>query len=574
MPLDAMACSQADDVFYCLNAEMVSGGTRIPLHATSSEHSQMRQQWCALYKDILSHNSTGSPAFPACSDFGHEHHDPACPHCTQSVEPEIPDEATPQPNPDPEPEPDPDPVEPVHPCPDDPEIIQIKWVDGDGPVLVDTTTQWVNLPVEDKWVNGDEIKNKDRLGLKPKLYVKFNKPGSHAFKVKFITPTGTPSYTGTEKGRNANFNYTETEISLTTEADGTKIFDDLKVVAGGGYEFVAEAKDAKGKTVRTGKLTTKRLVYFTEAKMSGLGSVLSSTAGVTSEYDTHHIKLKKLGDLAIAHQENIGTSADTDTMEANISAAVSGSASHNTKKQHMLVVAYTDHLAVKNPNVSITSVPNVAVGPGQPTISLAVTAAGLRSPFTVKERYLWHDIVTGEGWFVEAKFHKSTGEVVDIPEINCTPNGSGDYWNQVDIDVTGLPSGQGQIRLKVNVVDRMRGGLALGGANMTCVCTKAWWRVQPDAKQACTAVHELGHKFQMVAAGTGIEPDKCANHYTAKGHVGDHCHSGCLASTPAYNNSTELAKSTCVMFGTVNQRLAFCSDCAPAVKKVDLTSGW
>ena len=468
--------------------------------------------------------------------------------------------------------------DPIQSCPlQDANIVEIKWVDGEvdgASVTVDKVTQWVNLPAEDKWVNNDEIKNRDRLGLRPKLFVKFDKAGSHSFKVKFKRPGGTVAYSADEKNRNGDFQYTETEVSLTTDSDGTKVFNNLKLVAGGGYEFIAEAMDTKGNKVTSGKLTTKRLVYYAEAKMMGLTSILGSTVDVENEYNNHHIKLKKLSDLGIHHQENIGTRSDTSSMTSNINSAINGSNDHKTKNQHMLIVAYTDHLAVKNAGVSIKSLTGVKVGPAERKVTLPITAAGLLPPHTIKPRYLWHDIIAGETWFVEAKYHKDGGGIIDIPASRCTHKGVGNYWHEVEVDVTGLPVGTGQVRMKVNVVDRMRAGLALGGANQTCVCTKAWWRSITDNSQKGTIIHELGHKLQMVTDGAGNKPDKTNSHYKGKGHAGDHCHMGCSAGQSMYNNRTNSASATCVMFGTSNGKLAFCADCAPALKKVDLTAGY
>ncbi|SEA72886.1 hypothetical protein [Rubrimonas cliftonensis] len=465
---------------------------------------------------------------------------------------------------------------PTQTCPlADAAIVEIKWVDGGATgseALVDSATQWVNLPRDAKWVDAPDIPNIDRLGRRPRLKVKFDKPGAHAFKVKLLAPTGTPAYTATETGRNAKFTYTADQKSFTTDANGEKIFDGFDLVVGGGYAFKAEAEDDKGKKVRTGDLTTKRLVWFTEAKMSGLAGVLGSTADVESEYDSHHLKLKKLADLAVAHQENIGDTTDSNTLKANADAAVSASAAHNAKKPHLLVNAYTDHLAVKNAGVVLRSAAGTQVGPGKPAVRLAVRAAGLRPPNTVATRYLWHDIVTGEGWFVSASYAGGAATVA-IPQAKVTHAGTGDYWNEVVVDVTGLPAGAGQITVTVNVVDRMRGGLAFGGA-MTCVCTKAWWATQSAAKQKCVVVHEIGHKVQQVTKGTGGQPDRAAKQYDNSGHVGSHCHQGCAAGQASYATSANLTASTCVMFGTVNQRTAFCADCAPGVKKVDITAGW
>lgn len=456
-------------------------------------------------------------------------------------------------------------------------LTKVEWVNGGATgseATIASGVQYVNLPHDEKWVNNDEITTVDRLGMNPRIKVTFDKPGAHKFWIKLLAPTGTPAYSDDEKTRNADFKYTETEKSFTTDADGTKIISGLKLVAGGGYKFKAKARDEKGATKQTGDLETKRLIYYAEAKMAGLTSIVDSTADVETEFAKHHMIFKKLGDLSIAHQKNIGTRADTSTMGANVNAAVDASADHKAKKKHMLIVAYTDHLAVKNSNVELKKVA-VPAGPGKAKAVIAVIAAGLRAPNAIDERGLWHDIVTGEGWFVSAKFHPDDGTPVhDIAEGKLTPKGRTNYWNQIEVDVTGLPNKTGTIRLKVDVVDRMRGGLALGGANQTCVCTKAWWNTRSDPSQLRTVIHEIGHKVGQVADGSGIAPDKPAKHYINKGHVGNHCHQGVGAAVPRYNTTAARNSSTCVMFGTGNGHFGFCVDCAPCVKKVDLTAGW
>lgn len=466
-------------------------------------------------------------------------------------------------------------TDPVKKCPlEDANIVSIHWLDGGDDILVATATQWVNLPKADKWVNNDEIKNKDRLGLKPRIKVKFDKPGRHSFKVKLVSTGGTDAYTDPEKGRNGHFKYTETESSFSTDDDGTKIIDgSFDLVAGGGYKFKAEAKDDKGKKVSTGDITTKRLIYYVEAKMTGLGSVLGSTSPIDTEFAKHHIVAKKMPALSIARMENIGSSSDTSTLATRVNTAVDGSAAVKVKKPYLLTVAYTDHLAVKNSGVVIDK-ENIDVGPGKPKVTIPVTARGLRPPNTMAGRKLWHDIVTGESWFVEAKFHKNGGGVTVIPADKVVHKGSGNYWTSVEVDVAGIPAGRGKVEVKVNVVDRMRGGLALGGANQVCVCTRAWWATVSNNDQAGTIIHEMGHKVQMVTAGTGSQPDRVATQYLNKGHVGNHCHKGCAAGETTYGTTAMLNNSTCVMFGTVNGTHAFCDNCEKAVKKVDIASGW
>lgn len=460
------------------------------------------------------------------------------------------------------------------PCPEaDANIVSIDWLDGDNETIVSNADQWVNLPVDASWVNGAEIKNKDRLGMAPRMKVKFDKAGSFSFKVKLLPPTGTDAYTDTEKGRNAHFKYTEDESSFTTDADGTKIVSGLQLLAGGGYIFQAEAQDMKGKKVKTGNLTTKRLFYYVEAKMTGLTSVAASTADVETEFAKHHMVLKKLSALSITHQENIGNSTDSDTLAGNVTTAVDADATVKGKKPYLLTVAYTDHLAVKNSGVVISK-RGVDVGPGKPKVTIPVTARGLLAPNDTKTRYLWHDIVAGEGWFVSARYIKGDGSEVTIPAAKVTSKGTGNYWDQVEVDVTALPAGNGKVEATVNVVDRMRGGLALSGANQTCVCTRAWWANKAESGQVQTIIHEAGHKVGMVANGSGSQPDATATHYSGSGHAGDHCYKGCTAGQANYSSSANTTASECVMFGTGNGKSAFCGNCEKAVKKLDINAGW
>lgn len=111
-PLDSAACTQADDVFYCLHADdptlFDDAGQRIPLSADDPDQQHLREQWCELYEDIVAHNTDGSRPFPACAVAGHRHHDAGCPHCAH------PGDGDEGPSIDPVPG---DPVDPIEGCP-------------------------------------------------------------------------------------------------------------------------------------------------------------------------------------------------------------------------------------------------------------------------------------------------------------------------------------------------------------------------------------------------------------------------------------------------------------------------
>lgn len=484
--------------------------------------------------------------------------------------PAPPGPAPPGPNP-PGPAP---PPPPPPPPPEDYNIVAVEWLHGDDVTVIGDCEQFVNLPSDAKWLADSNIANIDRLSITPRFLVRFDRPGSFGFQWKLIPEAGgTPAYTATEEGRNASFIASSLTYSAgSTAADGRAIMTNAaRLVAGGGYKFRIEARDDKGTVVRSGVITTKRLFWYVELPMAGLTTALTGTAGVDTEFGSQHIVLKQLADLSIPLQENIGGTADNNVLTANVNAAVAGNATATAKAPYLLRIAYTDHLAVKHANRP-QRVDDVVVGPGVAAIEIPVSSTGLRDGDGDRARSLWHQIVTGESWFVSATYTPNGGVVTDIPPAAVTMVG-GPNSRTISVDPTVLPAGTGSITVNVNVVDRMRGGLALGGPDI-CVCTRAWWQTVSQGEQLGTVIHEMGHQVHMVVDGTGSQPDRGATQYDNSGHVGSHCHNGCAAGQANYATTANTTASTCVMFGTVNGLTAFCRNCAPAVKKVDLSAGF
>ena len=77
------------------------------------------------------------------------------------------------------------------------------------------------------------------------------------------------------------------------------------------------------------------------------------------------------------------------------------------KEGHVIAVIYTDHLAVKNPSQSVIR-DGVNVGPRAPAVVIPLAGPGLTNP-AVQRRYLWKDLVPGEGWFVSANSERRRG---------------------------------------------------------------------------------------------------------------------------------------------------------------------
>lgn len=451
----------------------------------------------------------------------------------------------------------------------------------DGPndnILQGIATQFVNLPSELKWVDHDLIPNMDRLGYKPWVKVQFSKPGRHKFFLKLIPQGANIEYTETEKNRNPKFKYDLAEKEYTTdEATGQLIVKDFHISVAGLDKFKITARDEQGKKATSqGTLETKRLIYATELKMKTLTTFAPNINKVKKEYERSGIVLKSLKDEKMDYLQNISKS-DEETFRRKARTAFDASTGL-AKKKHCVAIAYTDHLAVKVSDKPLSKL-NVKVGPGEAKVTFNIEGPGLTNA-NVELRSLWRNIVTGEDWFVSCTFWSLANilSIVEIPKSKCTPIQSVGYsagnMEKVVVDVSHLPKGVGALTLRVNWVDRMRAGLAFGG-NLVCVCTRAWWSDQSDDEQEQVIVHEIGHKVQMASKGVNGSPDKIATHYDdSKGHVGDHCYKGNAHGQVQYDADSDGTKSTCVMYGSTNGKIAFCANCQPAVRKVDLTKGW
>lgn len=459
-------------------------------------------------------------------------------------------------------------------------ITQVEFLDGDENTFVTgTKKQFVNItPRDRKWIDPSHITNKDRLTQKPRIKVVFDKPGNHSFKLRFSANSDPEIYDVAEKGRNSHFKR-DGEKSYTTTASGEKIIDDFQISAGADITYEIEAEDSHGNKINTGgKIKSTRQIYCCEIKMTGLTSVANSLSTLKSEYDANHIKIVELPALPIALQENIGTDAESAKLKSNAKTAMSTSA-NSDKLKYTIGIIYTGHLAVKNSNKTVIKRIDIPPKTTPTPESIKIKGPGLTNP-AVKDKYLWRDIVTGESWFVSCSYLKEGGDPtkdrIDIPAAKCTPvEVRSSMSKEVSIDISALPSGKGTVSLKLNWVDRMRAGLAFRGENLVAICTRAWWQNRNTASQNEVMIHEIGHKVGMVVKGGPGEPNAVASHYdSSKGHVGNHCYHSNASGLARYDTAAALSNSDCVMYGSTNGKSAFCSNCKPAIKKVDISAGW
>jgi len=457
-------------------------------------------------------------------------------------------------------------------------IISVEFLDGsDTNELKSTGYQYVNLPSDKKWADGKIIKNTDRLRDRPRFLVKFDKPGIHVFTYKIVPGGKNTEYTQSEKKRNIKFCFTDVPYMSCTNKEGKAILNTANSInASGNDDYTLEAKDINGKIVKSSaKITTRRLFYFIKMKMTGLNNVAPNMNTLKSEFLKNYIRLEELPSVSMKYFENISTENE-DSFESEAKKAFNTSEGKK-KLPFSVAVAYTDHLAVINPNQKVIK-SNVKTGPNQKPVVVKIQGPGLKDP-SVKIRMLWHNIVKGQSWYVTCIF-KMSGKVpliFFIPKEKCTmspekPNGSS---SQVSVSVDHLPAGTGTIILTVNWVDRMRAGLSFDPGNLICVCTRCWWDPITAKEQNDVLIHEMGHKVGLVTEGTGSSPDKSPTFYNdAKGHVGTHCYSGNPHGQARYDSDNDWNRSNCVMYGATNNKSAFCSNCKISLKKMDISRGW
>lgn len=469
-------------------------------------------------------------------------------------------------------------------------IVSVEFLDGSDTKIVKgkAKAQFVNLPNEPGLVDGKIVKNKDRLSNKPRIKLKFDRPGLHPFKIKLLPAGSNATYKAEEKLRNSNFKFDDTEKLLYTDPDGNVILSgNLALAAAGCDIYGLTAKDNNGVTVNSiGRLNTYRLIYLVEIRMDVITNNIAKNLNLCiKEYSRNkkNIKLKKLGQTRMEYIKNISREGENSFLSKAKKAYNDFTKRRNVgyfKKKYSIAIAYTDQLAVKKSNQSLLK-EDVQVGPLADPVIIPIV-------YGTESMSLWHDVASGEDWFVSCTFYSDelfgdSAITKDKCKIIENPGYKGSY-NKVEISVDHLPIGHGSIFLSVNWVDYMRAGLSFVSGPLIVVCTKSWWRKKSTQEQNEVLIHELGHKIGMVP----MAPDSASgsHHYkglnsgrylynTSKGHVGEHCYFGCPDGQAKYNSDADAAKAKCVMYGQTKKNLSkFCPECDKSVRKLDISKGW
>jgi hypothetical protein len=466
-------------------------------------------------------------------------------------------------------------------------IVSVEFLDGgDNSILVGEGKQIVNLPSKDQWVDGTIVTNKDRLSEYPRIKVTFNKKGTHLYWLKFEPGADNTKYSPAEIKRNKlKFSSTEDEVQGVTGPDGIDIIANRMHIAVSGNDVykVSASKDKGGIGIKsTGNIKTTRSFYINEVKMTGLTSVTSDISSFIKEFTDNYIEMIQLPFVQMDHIENINPlhSSEIRAFENKVNKAFLNSEG-NKKSPYCVAIAYTDQLAIKLENFE-KKTDLVEVGPESTPIKILIEKDG-------ENKCLWHNIVSTEDWYVSCVFVKQNGDpnkdakTIEESEITLiAPDSKKPHeYTSVSIDVTKLKKAKGNIHLKVNCVDWMAGGVSVGGGHTIAVCTRGFWENVSDAMQNHILIHEMGHKVGMVADGVGKSPDKVDTYYDkndAPTHIGGHCHFGIPDSNNPFDKDDKFPNydnAKCVMFGaTKKENIKFCENCRPAIRKVDISSGF
>ncbi|MGX9689216.1 type VI secretion system Vgr family protein [Achromobacter anxifer] len=446
--------------------------------------------------------------------------------------------------------------------------------------------QYVNLQEEDEvWNDGQALDSLDRQTNKPRIRVRFNKAGQHRFTVKVSPRAGNAVYSAREQSRQPLYREpTPRSYSYVTDADGTKVVNNITLPAAGLNTYTFEVIDDKNQTIATEQVETARRLYLQEIMLPG-PETLARRHGfqpTATEYARHGVDIVQLPPVSARGDANSDVFTD-DGYERlrRLAASVYPSSQGPDREPYTLVVCHLDRLASMLPVQPIYV--QASAGPGAADKQVQfVNADGTLS-------FLWHHIEPGVDWYVDGQFEYTDPAAgirhVPIPKDRMTPlpydPAKPKACDALNIRMAGLVpvTTAGKIILKVRLMESSAGGVAFPGTNLLGVAAMDPWEPNTLDYQQQTLVHEIGHLIGMVPSGpewVRAHPDE-ADMDSSKldkgqyfySQFGNHCHFGLPASEadPSHVGS-------CVMFGGDCVSIRFCAGCAQAVRKTDMSNGW
>jgi len=466
--------------------------------------------------------------------------------------------------------------------------------------------QWVNLPKDEKFSEGEITPA--RCG---KLAVKLTFT-TGTFPLTYylnVVPVGNDNvvYSEGEQARNPNFNLPGEIMGIATKK--TVVVEGIQLPAAGGNQYKIEVEDENGNKVATeeAEIEVQRKLYYQVIVMDDANGSVPSERLATLEavYLKHFITLAQKGaEEKISYIKTIMIGSGEHLVPFVEEVVEACCFDHDFNKLGLAVV-FVDYLAsmgqYKHEEV-------VVIGEHNSSCfwdAVEVTLVG-------KKEYLWHGLddehdnakkwfISGEVAYIDPEDAITTytlkREAIDISGEKKFAYGGYDAVKiKIDTVLKALlkkKEGVLVFTVEVNVVSEWSAGFSweCGGVNVIACAKRAEWEAIPADSRKSTVNHEVGHYLGMVAYGDKNYPANAQfNHRPTLpdapstlygdnpgvndyGHGGPHCGKGA-----AYNRSDETWSGTpgCVMFGddVIGDERApnsYCSECAPIVKKLDLS---
>lgn len=508
-------------------------------------------------------------------------------------------------------------------------IVKVQIQDGNKDTyLTANAIQNVNLPVEDKWVDGVNIMNKDRLGRKIRVKVEFQQEmKDEDVTLHLLAHKDNTVYSVAEATRNPNYNIVKVTADKplgdfdkkqkilkgkTDEYGNFYAEFELSPAVGDRYKVIAWDKDDN--RVQSVEITTWRTLYYMVISAGATAQTVplaNFRGGLETAYTAEFTRLIHLGDETMAQLHPIQAHQYIDPISpidfAHLVEAKCNAVTTNFPGKryvdfipYLARFAFTDQLAS-----SISNKPTLPVaapiGVGNPVVRVPVKLSNPteENPTADMRKGLWigfgksimdgnKETVPGNNWFISASVKFPDGTINLIPVANCTPVVDAlrpGLYKDVDVRVDNLPAHQpnGEISLEVIVINRMVLGMARPGNSRGIIILpcRAHFEVKTHANQISAGIHELGHALGMVAepneieakGGTGLD-----KHDTWYKSDGGHCWTGLTkkAKDADYQKDPNAsANAQCVMFGFIANppRHTFCANCQKVFKKIDASKG-
>lgn len=445
--------------------------------------------------------------------------------------------------------------------------------------------QYVNLDqVADRWNDGSALTTTERQSNRPRIHVEFNRPGQHRFTITVKPDPANIPYSARERGRRASYQEPHSNPrSYVTNADGTRIVDDITLPAAGLNLYLFEVRDERGQLIKTERVETVRRLYIQEVMCMSPRPAghLADVTPVTAEFALHGIDMIQLPRVQFRGRSAVNAADDVDAQHA-IMQAVRQAYTPSAGKQrepYTLVVCHVDRLVA--PGVSGDMRLPVPAGPGGRVMTVPIVNDDRsQSP-------LWYEFDQGDDWLVHARYlyRDASGaeRSLPIPRHLITPirDESGGVWS-VSVDLTQVSPTPltGMLNIQFNTVAASYAGLAITGTNLLFVSTLDPFVPNSQAYLTETLAHEMGHLLGMVPSGpdwpglrnvdTSADDSKLDPPTHFYYNMGGHCYFGLRDQNGQYNEEI----GQCVMYGITCANIHFCPSCSKAVRKVDCSEGW